>query len=160
MPPWKPAPGHGTFADVRRLSDEQVALLDEWVKDGAPLGDPTAPPRMEAAKEWELGTPDLVLTMPEPYTTPGEGADVIRSFVVPVPAGRGRLSEPSNFNPATRGSSTTPISKSMRTDPHGGSKPGMRPPLDGSSRDVRFPDGYFLGWTPGQRGYSSPGDAW
>ena len=40
MPPWKPEPGHGTFADVRRLSDPQVALIQQWVKDGSARGRP------------------------------------------------------------------------------------------------------------------------
>ena len=32
MPPWKPEPGFGDFANVRRLSDDQIALIQEWVK--------------------------------------------------------------------------------------------------------------------------------
>src|SRR5215813_13220457 len=40
MPPWKAVPGYGEFADVRRLSDEEIALVPRWVHDGAPEGDP------------------------------------------------------------------------------------------------------------------------
>ena len=36
MPPWKAVPGHGEFADVRRLSDAEIALITGWVADGAP----------------------------------------------------------------------------------------------------------------------------
>src|SRR5213595_453605 len=40
MPPWKAVPGHGEFADVRRLSEAQIELIARWVADGAPEGDP------------------------------------------------------------------------------------------------------------------------
>src|SRR5215208_3604371 len=40
MPPWQPAPGHGEFIGVRRLTDAQIQTLDEWAKAGAPRGEP------------------------------------------------------------------------------------------------------------------------
>jgi hypothetical protein len=30
MPPWKPEPGYGQFADERRLTDEQITTLRAW----------------------------------------------------------------------------------------------------------------------------------
>jgi hypothetical protein len=35
---------------------------------------------------WQLGTPDLVVTMPEAYALPAKGGDVFRNFVFAVPA--------------------------------------------------------------------------
>src|SRR5260370_37789970 len=35
MPPWKAEPGHGEFQDARRLTDEQIALLQPWARSGA-----------------------------------------------------------------------------------------------------------------------------
>src|SRR5215813_14861782 len=32
MPPWHAAHGFGDFADERRLSDAEIALIAEWVK--------------------------------------------------------------------------------------------------------------------------------
>jgi tetratricopeptide (TPR) repeat protein len=93
MPPWLPEPGHGVFAGERRLRDDQIALIAKWVESGAPEGDPAdapAPPTFSGG--WQLGTPDLVLTLPEPYelqpARPGQGSgagDVFRNFVIPVP---------------------------------------------------------------------------
>src|SRR3954470_22206095 len=40
MPPWKPEPGYGTFEGARRLADDDVARIAEWVREGATLGDP------------------------------------------------------------------------------------------------------------------------
>src|SRR5215813_14120797 len=62
MPPWLPEPGHGDFAEERRLSDSQIELIDEWVKQGAPQGAAARtaqPPKF--SDEWQLGTPDLIL---------------------------------------------------------------------------------------------------
>ena len=45
MPPWLPAPGYGDFADDRRLSDEDLALIRKWVHRECPKATPAeAPP--------------------------------------------------------------------------------------------------------------------
>ena len=87
MPPWLPEAGHGEFAHERRLRDEQIALIAKWVEAGAPEGDPTDAPKPPAfSGGWQLGTPDLELTLPEAYVLqPGRG-DVFRNFVIPVPS--------------------------------------------------------------------------
>jgi tetratricopeptide (TPR) repeat protein len=86
MPPWLPEPGHGVFADERRLSDDQIALISKWVESGAPEGNPADVPKPpEFSGGWQLGTPDLVLTLPEPYVLQPGTRDVFRNFVVPVP---------------------------------------------------------------------------
>src|SRR5262249_37787600 len=36
MPPWKAAHGYGEFKGERRLTDEQIAAISEWVKQGMP----------------------------------------------------------------------------------------------------------------------------
>src|SRR5215472_9165858 len=46
MPPWHAAHGFGEFQDERRLSDEQIAAIGQWVKDGMPEGDPAKLPVM------------------------------------------------------------------------------------------------------------------
>ena len=91
MPPWLPEPGVVKFADERRLTTEQLGLLQQWVADGAPEGSPAdlpAPPRWTDG--WQLGTPDLVVAMPESYTLAADGKDVYRNFVIPVPLTRQR----------------------------------------------------------------------
>ena len=47
MPPWKPEPGYGTFAGERRLTDAQIATIQQWVSEGAPEGDPAARPPLK-----------------------------------------------------------------------------------------------------------------
>src|SRR5262245_25100261 len=94
MPPWLPEPGHGDFAGERRLRDDQIALIAKWVESGAPEGNPADAPKPPTfSGGWQLGTPDLVLTLPEAYVLqPFDSAqgrpgtrDVFRNFVIPVP---------------------------------------------------------------------------
>src|SRR5262245_41247208 len=40
MPPWKPEPGYGRFADERRLTPDQIDTIKKWVDGGAVEGDP------------------------------------------------------------------------------------------------------------------------
>ncbi|HLY40949.1 MAG TPA: tetratricopeptide repeat protein [Terracidiphilus sp.] len=86
MPPWLPEPGYGDFADVRRLSNHERALIQQWAELGAPEGDPKeapAPPHYDAT--WTLGKPDLILKVPRPYTLNAGGTDVFRNFILPYP---------------------------------------------------------------------------
>lgn len=85
MPPWKAAPDFGSHADVRRLSDEQIALIRAWADAGAPEGDAAATPKPPTFPSGsQLGTPDLVLKMSAPYLHKGTGKDMYRCFVIPT----------------------------------------------------------------------------
>ena len=85
MPPWLPEPGYGNFADNRRLSDQQIALIKEWAAHGAPEGDPSQAPTPPAyTSEWQLGPPDLVLEVTAPNQIPAQGTDVFLNLVLPA----------------------------------------------------------------------------
>src|SRR5260370_17458321 len=67
MPPWLPEAGYGQFKEERRLTDAQIKLFAEWVKQGTPAGTrgkSAAVPQSDAA--WPLGPPDLALPSPRP----------------------------------------------------------------------------------------------
>jgi Flp pilus assembly protein TadD/mono/diheme cytochrome c family protein len=86
MPPWLPEPGYGDFADERRLSNEQIALIAKWVASGMAEGDASAAPRPPVYKEtWQYGTPDLILSVERPFALGASGTDVFRNFVIPYP---------------------------------------------------------------------------
>lgn len=73
MPPWFADPEVGRFANDRRLSNEDIKTLADWVDRGAPEGTPRSKP---AAKQWTSGwniKPDVVYEMPKPYTIPASG---------------------------------------------------------------------------------------
>jgi len=46
---------------------------------------PTCRRRPRFPERWQLGQPDLVVTLPQGYTLPAEGKDVYRNFVFPIP---------------------------------------------------------------------------
>jgi len=74
MPPWLADPHYSSFSNDRRLTDEQIRTIVEWVDGDAREGNPAevpTPPRF--AEGWQIGVPDLVLTMKEPYPIPATG---------------------------------------------------------------------------------------
>ncbi len=84
MPPWKPVPGHGEFVGERRLNQEQIDLIAQWVDSGAPEGDPRdLPEPIEFSPGWTLGTPDLVLEPDTAFTVDAQGNDIYRCFSMP-----------------------------------------------------------------------------
>ena len=85
MPPWKPEPGYGNFDHVRRLTDEQIARIQEWAAAGAPEGDAADKPEVPTfASGWQAGEPDQVLKMSAPYAIAADGPDQFRCFVLPM----------------------------------------------------------------------------
>jgi Ca2+-binding EF-hand superfamily protein len=103
MPPWKPLPGHGDFREARRLSDEQLALLARWVDEGTPEGDPKDLPSAPTFPAgWQLGEPDVIVTLPKAYTVPAEGADVYRNFAIPFQVPAGKYVHAVEFRPSNR----------------------------------------------------------
>lgn len=103
MPPWKPAAGHVTFKDERRLTDDQIALFNRWVKAGKPQGDPAKAPKPPVFKsDWALGKPDLVLKMKQGYNVPAEGRDIYRWFVLPMDLPEDKWIKAVEFRPSAR----------------------------------------------------------
>ena len=85
MPPWKAEPASYNYRDSRRLTDDQLALIQTWVKEGMPKGDLSkTPPLPKFTEGWQIGTPDLVVEMPKAFTIPAEGPDIYRNFVIPM----------------------------------------------------------------------------
>jgi hypothetical protein len=75
MPPWRADPHFGAFGNDRLLSDEQIETLVAWADGGAPEGDSAdLPPPPRFAEGWQIGPPDLVLTMAEPFVVQATGA--------------------------------------------------------------------------------------
>src|SRR5438105_961078 len=58
MPPWKPEAAYGTFEGERRLSDEHIRLIRQWVDGGLVEGDANDLPRAPTwPAGWQLGQP-------------------------------------------------------------------------------------------------------
>jgi peroxiredoxin len=86
MPPWHADPHFGTFANERRLSEREKELLLAWIDAGTPEGDPAELPRQrQYTDEWNIGQPDAIVTMPEPFEVPAQG--VIDNIAVELDPG-------------------------------------------------------------------------
>src|SRR5439155_10863740 len=56
------------------VSAIDVQTIAAWVDGGAKEGDAADLPKVpQFAEGWQIGTPDLILTMKEPYTIPATG---------------------------------------------------------------------------------------
>ena len=74
MPPWYADPDYGTFSNNKRLTDAEIETIVKWVDAGSPEGNPAdMPPAPQFADGWQIGTPDLVVTVTEPFNLPAEG---------------------------------------------------------------------------------------
>lgn len=85
MPPWQPRPGTERFRDELRLSSRQRALIAEWINSDMPYGDvANLPPLPTYPDGWQLGEPDLIVQVPEPFAVPADGPDIYQYFVLPT----------------------------------------------------------------------------
>jgi Flp pilus assembly protein TadD len=160
MPPWLPERVQAAFANERRLRDDQIAMIQQWVEGGATEGAVADRPAIPKWPDgWQLGQPDLVLSMPLPYTLQAVGTDVFRNFVIPVPAGptryvRGiefRAGNPRSLHHASVGVDRFRVSRKIdRSDPG----PGFAAMPDDRVQSV-------FGWSPGKVPFMEPADrAW
>jgi tetratricopeptide (TPR) repeat protein len=159
MPPWLPETNNVHFVDVRRLSDEQLAVIRQWVEQGTPEGDPgDLPPVPEWTEGWQLGGPDVIVTMPEAFSVRAEGTDIWRNFVIPIPVSEPKFVRAFEFRPDNPKilhharmlfDTTGRCREQEEADP----EPGLGGMLLGAAEN---PAGQWLGWTPGKQPVMGP----
>ncbi|MGE0451504.1 MAG: tetratricopeptide repeat protein [Vicinamibacterales bacterium] len=153
MPPWQ-ADGDfgGDFVGQPRLTRAELDILANWAATGAAEGDPAQTPKPPHWTDgWQLGSPDVILTTPK-YTLAPEGTDVFRIFVLRVPVDGPRFVRGLEFKP---GNPRVVHHANIRIDRGGGSRrfddADPEPGYSGLiANTATYPDGHFLGWTPGQ----------
>jgi hypothetical protein len=153
MPPWKAEPGAVARSWISIADERQIDLIDRWVKEGAAEGSSGDRPRVPSFPSgWQLGSPDQVLTFSEPYMLAAGGADTLRVFVIPIPTGFRRYVRGLEFRPGNSSVvhhaniriDRTPRSRQLDAD-------DPQPGYEGlMANSAMYPDGHFLGWTPGQ----------
>lgn len=85
MPPWKARPDFGDHIGKRLLTDNEINLINAWVNNGAPEGNPAAaPPSPVFSSVEEIQSPDLSVQIPT-YTVPAVLTnDLYRVFAIQV----------------------------------------------------------------------------
>lgn len=85
MPPWHADQPHGVFSNDRRLSEQDKDTLIRWADAGAPKGDlkdlPASPKFPEG---WDIGTPDVVVSMPKEFEVQESGTIAYQFFEAPT----------------------------------------------------------------------------
>lgn len=161
MPPWLPT--HGDFVGDRRLPDASIALLRRWVEAGAPRGEPgTEPPPPRFVEGWQLGQPDLVVTVPQAIRVPAAGPELFRNYVIPAGVDGVRFVAAIEIRPGNAAAHHAVLavdtSRTARQLDAADPEPGFPGMAMGGARP---PDGNFLGWTPGKVARRCPdGMAW
>jgi Flp pilus assembly protein TadD len=166
MPPWLPEAGFGEFADENRLTALQIERIGQWVSAGAPEGAPSdspAPPVF--TKGWQLGAPDLVLTVSKPFRVPADGPDIFWNFVLSAPISQARYIKSVEVRPGKAASVhhanllVDRARSSRRQEKNAGDGfPGMDLNIETQSFD---PDSHFLFWKPGGPPWVEPsGMSW
>jgi len=80
MPPWFIDRNVGVqhFQNDESLTDEEIATIVKWVDTGAPQGNPAdMPPARQFADDqaWQIGKPDVIITLPKDVLVKAHGAD-------------------------------------------------------------------------------------
>ena len=155
MPPWLPEPGYGDFADVRRLSGEDQALLKRWIDGGILQGDlKAAPPPPHYDAMWQLGKPDLVLEPARTFALPATSTDAFRNLILPYPLKETHYIRAMEIVPTPARvvhhanlliDRTASLRRAHASDWEGG-VPGMELMMDAGNRFD--PDSHFLFWKP------------
>ena len=153
MPPWKVEPRVSHFVGQDPLTDAQIASLAAWATNGAPQGDPAAlPPVPQLPAGWLLGQPDLIVKPTKAFTLQAQPTDTFRIFAIRLPVTKRTYVRGIEFHP---GNARVVHHANIRID----RTPATRqlddadplPGYDGlMPRSAEYPDGHFVGWTPGQ----------
>jgi hypothetical protein len=103
MPPWHAVQPRGTFSNDRRLSELEKNTLIHWTDAGAPQGDPKdLPPLPKFTEGWEIGNPDVVLSMTMPFKVTASGTIAYQYFTIPTNFTEDKWVQAIEVRPGTR----------------------------------------------------------
>jgi hypothetical protein len=103
MPPWHAEQPRGTFLNDRRLTDNEKSTLIAWADAGAPEGNPKdLPVTPKFTEGWEIGQPDVVLSMSKPFDVPASGTVAYQYFQLPTNFTEDKWVQAIELRPGTR----------------------------------------------------------
>jgi len=152
MPPWHADPSVGHFGNDRRLSQEEIDIIARWADTGAKEGDPKkAPAPLAFLEGWNIGQPDKILEMPQPFSVPATGTIDYQWIVMPLGLDKDTWIEGVEVRPGDRrvvhhviAFYRMPGSKWLVD-----AKPGIPTPKGSGDSEAGMSDGAIGGYVPG-----------
>jgi hypothetical protein len=103
MPPWHADPHIGQFSNNRSLSQKDINTIVAWVDQGAVEGDAKDMPALPSFIEgWQIGKPDVVLSMSEDFAIPANGPDEYIYFTIPTNFKEDKWIQAAEFHPGNK----------------------------------------------------------
>lgn len=102
MPPWFAEPGFGEFRNERRLSEEEIATIDAWIRAGLPRGVESSVKTVALMREEHDPVADLQLSMSKPYNIPGDNSEEYVFFNIPTELPEDRYISSIEFIPGNK----------------------------------------------------------
>jgi hypothetical protein len=152
MPPWHAEPGVGTFKNDRRLTAAEIDVIATWADAGAPEGDPRkAPPPRAFIEGWNIGQPDRVFEMPEPFDVPATGTIDYQWIVLPTGLEKDTWIEGVEVRPGDRSVVHHVLAFYRRPGSKWlvDAKPGVPTPKGSGDPEAGMADGSIGGYVPG-----------
>lgn len=165
MPPWKADPHYVSFANERRLTDQQIQQIQQWVDAGAPQGPKLRQDPVAASFMGLKASPDLVLKPKEALPIKGNGLETFVMFKIPFELPAGQAVQAIEFVPGNRqllhhaNFAVQEVDKSI--DIHSGSNYVLSDQFQtnlGEFQPLMQNVTYYGGWIPGASPQSFPAD--
>jgi hypothetical protein len=171
MPPWFADSSVQHYANDMSLSAADINTLAAWADAGAPEGDPKdAPAARTFVDGWNIGAPDKVVQMPEPYNVPAMGTIEYTYIILPTRFTEDTWVEAFEIRPGNRTLmhhavlyERTPDSKWLREYPVGvpfvpAPRPGKKQRSSDGDRtsEGSLADEWLVGYVPGAPPYTVP----
>lgn len=102
MPPWKADPTFQHFRNERLLKQEEIQLIQQWVKDGMPKGKKSKRKLDLAPSAESASKPDLSVSMQKPFTIPDKSIEEFRFFSIPTNLNEDKYVSAIEFIPGNR----------------------------------------------------------
>jgi hypothetical protein len=171
MPPWFADSSVQHYANDMSLPAEDIGTLAAWADAGAPQGDPKdAPPPRQFVDGWNIGTPDKIVEMPEPYRVPATGTIEYTYIILPTRFTEDTWIQALEIRPGNRTLmhhavlyERTPDSRWLREYPVGvpfvpAPRPGKQQRSSDGDRtsEGSLADEWLVGYVPGAPPYTLP----
>jgi hypothetical protein len=151
MPPWFADPKHGEFSNDCRLSQKEIDTITAWVEGGAKEGlAKDLPPNPQFPEGWQIGKPDVVITLPNPFHVPAEGVIPYKFFSVPTNFTEDKYVQFAEIRQGNRRMVHHVIIDVRAPEAGVTAKAGEIDPNERTPSRSNDSDGRLVGWAPGE----------